>query len=271
MRISDLPPFPLIMGILNCTPDSFANQATDAPMDTAGRIEKAFQMIADGADIIDIGGESTRPGATPLTAEEEISRVLPVLTAIRQASLVPISIDTYHAATAAAALDAGADLINDIFAGDPEAGGDAKMFAVAQRYAAPVILMHTQGVPTVMQDAPHYENVAREVGAYLRRRAEAARAASLECIVDPGFGFGKTAEHCRELFRALPELCQEFQALDIPVMVGLSRKSMFGGDVAGREKASVTAAAEAVAAGAAIVRVHDVKATKTALRDAHKE
>ncbi|MDR0868626.1 MAG: dihydropteroate synthase [Planctomycetota bacterium] len=253
---------PQIMGILNCTPDSFYDGGT--ALDVATRVAKGVRLIAEGAAIIDVGGESTRPGSSPISADEEIARVAPVVKKLRSYTRLPISIDTYRAAVAEAALQAGATIINDIFAGER----DPQMFAVAKKYAAPVVIMHCQGEPRTMQQAPVYADVVREVIDYLHARRRAARAAGVgQVIVDPGFGFGKTVEHNWTLFNALGEICAEFHRENAPVLIGVSNKNMLGGDPRDRVAKSVEAAVRAAQLGADIVRVHNIAETRTAINN----
>jgi dihydropteroate synthase len=248
------------MGILNCAPDSFYDGAA---MSVADRVEKGLRLLAAGAAMLDIGGESTRPGAVPIGTAAEISRVAPVIDKLRRRTDAPISIDTYRAEVAEAALSAGATIINDIFAGER----DPRMFAVAKKFAAPTILMHCRGEPRTMQDAPDYADVVGEVRAYLRERLYAAKASGVaEVIVDPGFGFGKTTAHNWTLFAALGDICAEFHALGVPVLIGVSNKRMFGGDVNDRVAKSAEASARAEQAGVDFVRVHNVAETAAALR-----
>lgn len=248
------------MGIVNVTPDSFSDGGQHASCEAA--IAHARQLIEEGADIIDIGGESTRPGAAPVALEEERSRVLPVVEALAGCG-VPLSVDTRKAALMEEAIAAGASLINDI---DALESPDA--LAVIARTSAAVCLMHKQGDPQTMQSNPQYEDVVVEVREYLARRVEAAERSGIareHIVVDPGFGFGKTYEHNLALLRALPELTK----LGLPVLAGLSRKAMLG-RITGRAAsarvyASVAAALFAVEGGARILRVHDVTATREAL------
>ena len=249
------------MGIVNVTPDSFSDGGRFAS--TALAITHAQQLIKDGADILDIGGESTRPGAAEVSEQEELDRVLPVIEGLRGIS-VPISIDTCKPQVMRAALAAGASMINDINALLAEGALDA----VAGSGAA-VCLMHKQGVPQTMQQQPHYIDVIAEVSAFLRDRIAAAEAAGIardRIVIDPGFGFGKTLAHNLDLLGKLETFC----ALGVPVLAGLSRKSMLGAitgrDVNERLAASVAAALLAVQRGAAIVRVHDVRETVDALK-----
>lgn len=249
------------MGIVNVTPDSFSDGGQYLRRDAA--LAHAQQLITDGADILDVGGESTRPGAKPVGIEEELDRVLPIIEELRGAP-VPLSIDTFKPEIMKAAISAGARMVNDINALQDTAAMDA----LAASDAA-VCLMHKQGNPQTMQQQPHYENVVAEVSAFLRERTAAAEAAGIErgrIVIDPGFGFGKTLAHNLALLRELDKLAE----LGIPILAGLSRKSMLGAltgqDVAHRLPASVAAAVIAVQRGANIVRVHDVRATVDALR-----
>ncbi|MDD5330842.1 MAG: dihydropteroate synthase [Sulfuricella sp.] len=253
---------PLIMGIVNVTPDSFSDGGRFASSSAA--IEQAYRLMEEGADLLDVGGESSRPGALPVGVEEELRRVLPVIEALRDCN-VPISVDTCKAEVMRAAISAGAAMINDIDA----LQGEGAMAAVADSGAA-VCLMHKQGTAQTMQLAPGYRDVVADVAAFLAGRVEAAEAAGIgreRITVDPGFGFGKTLEHNIALLRQL----DRFQALGVPVLAGLSRKSMLG-RLAGIEQAearvhaSIAAAILAVQRGARIIRVHDVKATREALR-----
>lgn len=250
------------MGIVNVTPDSFYGGGRAATLE--GALALARRLIADGADLLDVGGESTRPGARPIAASEERARVVPVVAALRRETAVPISIDTTKAEVAAAALAAGADMVNDVSAGrfDP-----AMLPLVAERGAA-VVLMHMQGTPATMQEAPAYDDVVAEVAEFLAARAAAARAAGVAAAriwIDPGIGFGKRPEHNLALLAHLERLT----AQGYPVLVGASRKAFLGtltGDaVEGRLAASLAAAVLAVSHGARVVRVHDVAATRRAL------
>jgi dihydropteroate synthase len=252
---------PRVMGIVNVTPDSFSDGGRHLSHDAA--IAHAHKLIADGADLLDIGGESTRPGAAAVSEQEELARVLPVIEGLRD-SAVPISIDTCKPVVMRAALAAGASMVNDINALQaPDA-----LAAVADSDAA-VCLMHKQGDPESMQRAPHYADVVSEVSAFLQARIEAMRAAGIgngRIVIDPGFGFGKTLAHNLELLREL----SAFSALGVPLLAGVSRKSMLGA-ITGREvgerlAASVAAALLAVQRGASIVRVHDVRETVDVLK-----
>jgi len=252
---------PLVMGIVNVTPDSFSDGGLHLQRDTA--LAHAQRLIAEGADMLDIGGESTRPGATPVGIQEEMDRVLPIIEELRDSG-VPISIDTFKPEVMLAAIAAGAQMVNDISAlQDAAAKG-----TVAASHAA-VCLMHKQGNPQTMQEQPVYQNVVAEVGAFLSERIAAAEAAGIQrdrIVIDPGFGFGKTLAHNLALLRELNKLTE----LGVPVLAGLSRKSMLGTltgqDVTQRLPASVAAALIAVQRGANIVRVHDVRATVDALQ-----
>lgn len=253
---------PLVMGILNVTPDSFSDGGQFGSLDLA--LSHAEQMIADGVDIIDIGGESTRPGAPPVSIDDELRRVMPVVYALRDCGR-PLSVDTRRPAVMREVLAAGADIINDI-AGfrDP-----ASLAAVSDSECA-ICIMHMQGEPQSMQQAPHYDDVFAEVRDFLRARVaaaiEAGIAASRICI-DPGYGFGKTAAHNLKLLAWQDELQR---ALGFPVLAGLSRKStigqLTGKPVEQRMAGSVGAALVAAANGARIVRVHDVAETVDALK-----
>jgi len=245
----------LVMGVLNVTPDSFSDGGRHFH---AGRaVESAQRMIADGAAILDVGGESTRPGATPVTPNDEWERVGPVL---ERLSGLPVSIDTRHAATAERALAAGAVLVNDVSgASDPE------MLPLIREQGAGVCLMHMLGDPGTMQQAPRYEDVVAEVEAFLLERA--AEATGIDPILlDPGIGFGKTLEHNRALLAALPRLASH----GYPLLVGVSRKR-FLGDLTGRGvdargDATTAAVTRCAQDGAAVVRVHDVSAAFDAVR-----
>jgi len=248
------------MGVVNVTPDSFADGGRYLDPDAA--IAHAKRLVEEGADILDVGGESSRPGAAPVSADEELERVLPVLDALRDAS-VPVSIDTVKPVVMRAALERGVSMVNDINA--LRAPGAAAAVAAS---SAAVCLMHMQGEPRTMQVEPTYEDVVGEVKAYLAERAAAAEAAGIartRILLDPGFGFGKTVAHNLTLLREFARLTE----LGYPLMAGLSQKSTLGaltGRPAGeRTSASVAAALLAVQRGAKIVRVHDVAATHDAL------
>ncbi|MFA6120611.1 MAG: dihydropteroate synthase [Sideroxydans sp.] len=252
---------PLVMGIVNVTPDSFSDGGRHAS--TLGAIDHAQRLIEEGADILDIGGESTRPGAAYVSEQDELDRVLPVIEGLRNIA-IPISIDTYKPAVMRAALSAGASMVNDVNALQT----DGALDVVAKRDAG-ICLMHKQGTPATMQQRPIYRDVLEEVGTFLHERIAAIEAAGVargRIAIDPGFGFGKTVEHNLELLRHLDSL----KTLGVPILAGLSRKSMLGAitgrDVGDRVAASVTAAMLAVQRGAAIVRVHDVRETVDALK-----
>jgi dihydropteroate synthase len=247
----------LVMGILNVTPDSFSDGGRFFSEVYAAR--HAIQMVADGADLIDVGGESTRPGSDPVPVTEELARVLPVIgRLVDEVPGVPISIDTRKAEVAAAALDAGASLVNDV-----SGGTDPAMFDVAREGEAAIVLMHMKGEPKTMQEAPAYGDVVAEVRGYLRERVEAAVFAGIEAeriAVDPGIGFGKDLEDNLRLMRGLDALLE----LGRPVLVGPSRKRFIGtllGDLPPEQRVEGTAGAVAwlVGRGAHIVRVHDVR------------
>lgn len=251
---------PLVMGIVNVTPDSFSGDGLRA--DVVAAREQAARFVEEGAAILDVGGESTRPGAAPVSVEEEIRRVVPVIEAIRDLG-VPVSIDTWKPQVMRAALDAGASMVNDINA--LEAEGAMEILAASN---AAVCLMHKQGTPQTMQHAPAYRDVVGEVTEYLAHRARAAQHAGIDAqriMLDPGFGFGKTLEHNLTLLHHLDRTV----ALGYPVLAGLSRKSMVGA-ITGRAvderlPGSLAAALFAVSRGARIIRVHDVAATVDAL------
>jgi len=253
---------PRIAGIINVTPDSFSDGGEH--FDPGAAIARGLQLVEQGADLLDVGGESTRPGADEISAAEEIQRVVPVIEALAKQTSVPIAIDTSKAEVMRAAVAAGAGFINDVFAlrrdGALDAAADLKV---------PVCLMHMQGEPRTMQHAPHYDDVVSDVRRFLAERIFACEMSGIDkkrIVADPGFGFGKTLEHNLALLRALDQLA----ALGVPLLVGLSRKGMIG-TLTGRENPADRAAGSAAAAllavqkGAAIVRVHDVAATRDAL------
>ncbi|WP_047553228.1 dihydropteroate synthase [Methylotenera sp. G11] len=253
---------PQVMGIVNVTPDSFSDGGKYSSVNLA--VEHALKLIAEGADILDIGGESTRPGAEPVSLEEELRRVVPVIEALSKVTTVPLSIDTYKPEVMRAAIVAGADIVNDICA----LREDGALEIVAASNAG-VCLMHMQGVPQTMQLNPQYEDVVAEVKQFLADRVEACLAhgiASERITLDPGFGFGKTTAHNVALIQHL----DRFAELGFPLLVGLSRKSVLGriagGDEQQRLHAGLAASVISVMKGAKIVRVHDVKATVDALK-----
>lgn len=253
---------PRVMGIVNVTPDSFSDGGQFAVADLA--IAHGLELVEQGADILDIGGESTRPGATPVPLEEELHRVIPVIEKLVGKAGVPISIDTYKPEVMRAAIAAGASIVNDVFA--LQQPGALEAVAASD---AGVCLMHSQGTPQTMQIDPQYQDVVNEVADFLRARMSAAEEYGIgpeRIVLDPGFGFGKRSVHNIALLRELETLC----ALGRPILVGLSRKSMLGqltgNDVDARLHASLSAAVIAAMKGARIVRVHDVKATADALK-----
>jgi dihydropteroate synthase len=244
-----------IMGIVNVTPDSFSDGGLFFSPDAA--LKHGLQLVDEGADLLDVGGESTRPGADPIDAEEEIRRVVPVIESLVSEVPVPISIDTMKAEVARAALDAGAQIVNDVSAGRH----DQDMFGLVAQREVPIVLMHMAGEPRSMQRDPHYDDVVTEVVRFLEQRTRSALEAGIDSrriVIDPGFGFGKTPEHNLLLLKHLGEIA----SIDYPVLVGTSRKSFIGEtlDLSVSERLEGTAAtvALAVANGTAIVRVHDV-------------
>lgn len=258
----ELPRRPLVMGIVNVTPDSFSDGGRF--LDASAAVDHALQLAADGADILDIGGESTRPYSEPVSAEDELRRVLPVVEQLTKHARVPVSIDTSKSLVARAAINAGAEIINDVtgLEGDPEMEG------LALETSAGVCAMHMQGTPQTMQDNPTYADVVSDVCEYLRGRRDALMAAGIakeRICLDPGIGFGKTNEHNIELMAN----CREFHALGCPLLVGHSRKGFLGrliGDKeADRTYATVGAALSMAAQGVQIVRVHDVRPVREAL------
>ncbi len=253
---------PRIAGIVNVTPDSFSDGGRF--LETAQAIEHGLRLVEQGADLLDVGGESTRPGAEPVPAEVEIARVVPVIEALVRQTSVPVSVDTSKPEVMRAAVAAGAGLINDVYA-----LRQPGVLETAVQLGVPVCLMHMQGEPRHMQAAPHYDDVVGEVKRFLAERVLACEFAGMprqRLLVDPGFGFGKTLEHNLALLRGLGT----FATLGLPVLAGLSRKAMIG-TLTGRESpaeravGSAAAALIAVQRGVAIVRVHDVAATRDAL------
>lgn len=252
---------PLIMGIVNITPDSFSDGGRY--LSTQKAIQHARNLIKEGADIVDIGGESTRPGSLPVSIDEELDRVIPVLEALRDTQ-IPVSIDTSKPEVMKEAIKAGAFMINDVNA----LRNPGALEVIAQNHHILACLMHMQGIPQNMQQQPKYIHVVDEVKDFLQQRINAAIAAGISkdrLIIDPGFGFGKTLQHNLTLLNQLNQL--EIQG--IPILVGISRKSMLGAitgnSVDNRLHESIASALLAVIKGAKIVRVHDVKATKDAL------
>lgn len=253
---------PQVMGILNVTPDSFSDGGKHQVLDQA--LFSAEQMLQDGATMLDIGGESTRPGAAEVSATDELQRVVPLISAIRQRFDCVISIDTSKAEVMSAAVQAGADIINDV-----RALQEPNALSVAASLGVPVCIMHMQGAPRTMQHAPQYQDVVQQVYQYLLNRAEQCQQAGIaasQIILDPGFGFGKSLAHNYQLLAALPQLV----ASGYPVLAGMSRKSMIGQlldvPVTERLSGSLACATLAAYAGAQIIRVHDVKESVQAVR-----
>ncbi len=254
---------PRVMGIVNVTPDSFSDGG--AHDSTEAAVAHGLQLVAEGADLLDIGGESTRPGAAPVALEEELRRVVPVIEQLAAQTQVPISIDTFKPAVMRAAVAAGAGMINDIHALRQDGA-----LAAAAELGVPVVLMHMQGEPGSMQDTPHYDDVVAEVHRFLVDRmfsAEMAGIAKKNLVIDLGFGFGKTTEHNMILLAR----SARFLELGVPMLAGLSRKRSIGeltGREAPRERVAGSVAAHLIAAqrGATILRVHDVAATVDALK-----
>ncbi len=252
---------PRVMGIVNVTPDSFSDGGKFNTTEKA--IEHALQLVEEGAEILDIGGESTRPGATPVPLDEELKRVIPVIEGLRDVG-VPLSIDTYKPQVMQAAITAGADIVNDVCAlREPHA------LEIVAASKAGVCLMHMQGRPQTMQADPQYDNVVSEVTDFLKARLDAAEQAGIDrsrIVLDPGFGFGKRTAHNLTLLNHLNDI----QALGLPLLIGISRKSVLGqvvgSSVDERIHASIAASVVSVMKGANIVRVHDVKPTIDALK-----
>lgn len=246
----------MLMGVLNLTPDSFSDggQYNDPQLS----VDRALQMVAQGAGIIDVGGESTRPGAVRIPAPEQIVRIIPTIRAIARQSAVPVSVDTTLSDVAEAALDAGAQLINDISAGRE----DPAILDVVARHSAPVVLMHMLGTPATMQQAPTYGNVVQDVKAFLQKRILAALDAGIpaeQILIDPGIGFGKNIDHNLSLLRHL----SQFKGLASGLLVGTSRKSFIGTltnkpEATERQFGTAGTVAWSIAQGADILRIHDV-------------
>jgi dihydropteroate synthase len=254
-----------IMGIVNITPDSFSDGGMFFDPDLA--IAHALKLVDEGADIIDIGGETTRPGSKPISAKEESARVIPVVERLAQLIDVPISIDTYKSTVAKRAIDAGADMINDISA----LRFDPGMKVVAAKYDVPIVLMHMKGTPLNMQKDPRYESLILEIIAYLREGIEIAQRAGIDpgrIIIDPGIGFGKSIKerHNLEIIKRL----SEFRVLGMPILIGPSRKAfigeILGTDITEREEGTAAAVSAAVLNGANIVRVHNVGMIKRVVK-----
>jgi len=253
----------LIMGVLNVTPDSFSDGGRY--LDRERAIAHGLELVEAGADIIDVGGESTRPGADPVPLEEELRRVIPVIEGIRKESDVMISIDTYKAQVAEAGIAAGAGMVNDVSA----LRFDEKMIDVLLKCDVPIVLMHMQGTPRTMQGAPQYNDVVSDIIKFLRERLAAATAGGIpeeRLIVDPGIGFGKLLQHNLEILRRLDEL----RTLGRPILVGPSRKSFIGqltgAPVEERLPGTIASVVLGIVRGADIVRVHDVREVKQAVR-----
>jgi dihydropteroate synthase len=253
----------LVMGIINVTPDSFSDGGQH--YDAVDAVANGVAMANSGADILDIGGESSRPGATPVSQNEELARVLPVIHGLRKQTAAAISIDTYKSEVARAALDAGADIVNDISA----LRFDPTMATLIAAEKVPVVLMHMQGTPRTMQREPKYDDVVREVRDFLAAQLYAAMDAGISqdmIVIDPGIGFGKTLQHNLQLLRGLPMLA----ALGQPVLVGASRKAFIGkilnAEPLDRIAGSLATAVASVLAGASIVRAHDVAETAKAVK-----
>lgn len=256
---------PLVMGVLNLTPDSFSDGGRYLSIKSA--VEHALLMEADGADIIDIGGESTRPGAEPVASGEEQARVIPVIESIRQQTTLPVSIDTYHADTARAAIEAGADIVNDISA----LRSDPNMVGLIAKKRVPVVLMHMLGEPRNMQQHPRYDNCVEDIASFFKERIEFCTANGIDksrLILDPGIGFGKRLSDNIEILAGL----RRFAALNLPILIGASRKSFIGmlhptdKQADQRSGGSIAAAVVAALHGASILRVHDVAQTVEALK-----
>lgn len=252
-----------VMGILNVTPDSFSDGGRY--LDVPQAVTHAETMIAEGATLIDIGGESSRPGASPVSVDEELARVVPVVHSLANTIDALISVDTYKAEVAQRALEAGAHIVNDITA----LSGDPDMATVVADMEAGVVLMHMKGTPRTMQQSPKYKDVVNEVRAWLEKKVQNAEAQGIapeRIIIDPGIGFGKTAEHNLQLLKRL----SEFQALNRPLLIGTSRKSFIGNilnvPVTARVEGTAATVCWAITHGADIVRVHDVKANVHAAR-----
>ena len=252
---------PLLMGILNITPDSFSDGGKYLTLNEA--LKRAHEMIEEGVDIIDIGGESTRPGSEPVSLDEELKRIIPIIEALKKDSDIAISVDTYKPQVMKEAIDRDVAMINDVYALRQPGAVD-----VIKHSKVGICLMHMQGTPQTMQINPHYTNVVSEVKSFLEARANDLVSEGMDksrIILDPGFGFGKTFEHNIELLQHL----ESFKSLKLPVLVGLSRKSfirkILNGEHDDHLSGSIAAAIFSVIKGAKILRVHDIKETKSAL------
>ncbi len=254
-KVYDLSARTHVMGVLNVTPDSFSDGGKYYKTEDA--VKRGMEIEAEGADFIDIGGQSTRPGADEVSAEEEAKRVIPVIKALAAEVKIPISVDTYRASVADAALEAGAVIVNDISA----FGFDAEMATTIAKHNASAVAMHIKGTPKDMQKDPQYDDVMAELVQYFENAAWKANVAGIKQVIfDPGFGFGKTIEHNLTILKNLGDL----KRLDSPIMVGFSRKSMIGkileiDDMHDRHEGTITLNTIAVLNGAHIIRVHDVK------------
>jgi len=254
----------LLMGVVNVTPDSFSDGG--CALETTAAVDLALKLVSEGADIIDIGGESTRPGAIPVSEEEELRRVLPVIEKLAGQITVPLSIDTMKPTVARAALAAGASIVNDVAA----SRADRSMWEIVAESGAGYVLMHMQGTPETMQRAPRYDDVTATVSAFFRERLAAVTSSGIgrdQVILDIGIGFGKTAEHNLQLLRNL----RNFGEWDRPLLLGVSRKAFVGQfsgvkEIADRLPGSLACACWAVASGVQIIRTHDVAATRSAVR-----
>ena len=262
-RLIEFTDRPLIMGVVNVTPDSFFDGGRY--FDTAAAVAHAVQLVEEGADLLDVGAESTRPGADIVNEAEERRRAIPVVTAVAKAVTVPISIDTSKAAVARAALDAGAVLVNDVTA----LQGDPAMVDVVARTGAGIVLMHMYGTPRTMQQDPRYDDVVAEISDFFEERIRFAMAQGIErrqIILDPGIGFGKLLLHNLTL---LAQLCR-FEQFECPLLIGVSQKAFLGQlvdrPVQERQWGTAAAVAMAVDRGAGILRVHDVRAMKDVVR-----
>ncbi len=264
-------PRPGIMGIVNVTPDSFSDGGSY--LDAGAAVAHGLELTEAGADVLDVGGESTRPGAVPVEAEEEIRRVVPVVRRLAAEGGAPVSVDTMKAEVAAAALEAGATVVNDVSAGR----ADAAMLPLVARAGSGYVAMHMLGTPATMQEDPRYGDVVAEVGDFLEQRLDAAAGAGIPVealMADPGIGFGKTRAHNLELLRRLPELVERLAP--VPILVGTSRKAFIGQVLAGsdgrtlpageREEGTLATVVWAFDHGAAMVRVHDVRPAAEAAR-----
>ncbi|GAB6166750.1 dihydropteroate synthase [Thermostilla marina] len=252
---------PLLMGIVNVTPDSFSDGGKFLDADSA--VEHGLRLVAEGADILDIGGESTRPYAEPVPLDEERRRVLPVIEKLSAECEVPISVDTSKPEVAEAALEAGAVIVNDV-----TAAGDAQMIEVVRRYSAGICLMHMQGTPQTMQDAPHYRDVIGEISAFLNERARACENAGIsrdQIVIDPGIGFGKLLDHNLQILQRI----REFKELGFPILVGHSRKRFLRQLVPDSETVplygTIGVALAMAKAGVHLLRVHNVRAVREAM------